>query len=315
MTALHDLDAHALPQLAARLRRAARRGAELRDRLRGHVEGLQPQHLDDRFSGSRGVRLAEQRPVVVSLVAVAVLAAGVAVAVDQESGAPAAGPGASSTELVGQGGSALPGALLGPSIGDSTKDYERESSRGLVAAAAADPADTRVALVSLADYRTPAEAAAVLSGFTVQRAYLRARKAGQRASALPVEVSGPLLPALRKAYADTARSRRVAELEYRRYVSALKPSGTQGRAFRQLYADYAASSGVEAHEYATGCACVYAALVSAPAAQLLSLRARPGIRVVQVAGKGLNALQVQVQPLLPDVSGVVPRPTLPVPHQ
>ena len=54
---------------------------------------------------------------------------------------------------------------------------------------------------------------------------------------------------------------------------------------------------------------MYAVLVTATPVLLLSLNARPGIRAVEVAGRGLGVLQVQVQPLPPEVEGIVPRPT------
>lgn len=314
MSRLQSLDASALPGLADRLRHWSRRAGQLRGGLTARARSLQPQQLDDRYAGKGPLRLADSRPVLATAVTVAVLAAGLGVALDREGDVRPSRSASVPSELIGQGGSALPGALLGPSIGDSTSDYERGASRALVAAAAADPAQARVALVSLADYRDPRQAEALLAGFSVQRVYLRAKEAGSRAAPLPVDVKGPLLPALRKAYADTARARRAAQVEYRRYVDALQPTGAQSKAYRQLYADFAESTGIEATQYAGDCACVYAALVSATTAQLLSLRARPGVRAVQAAGEGLNALQVQVQPLLPEVQGVVPRPTLAVPH-
>ena len=46
-------------------------------------------------------------------------------------------------------------------------------------------------------------------------------------------------------------------------------------------------------------------LVTSTPTLLLSLHARPGVRVVELAGKGLTVLQVQVQPLLPEIDGVV----------
>jgi hypothetical protein len=143
----------------------------------------------------------------------------------------------------------------------------------------------------------------------VRRVFLRAEAAGKQAGALPVDVKGPLLAAIQKAYRDTARSRLQAQRSFQGYAEALRPKSSQDREFRDLYFAYARSSGIEAREFAHDCACVFAALVLATPAQLLTLNARAGIRVVQVAGAGVTVLQVQAQPLLPEVTGVVPRPS------
>jgi hypothetical protein len=125
-----------------------------------------------------------------------------------------------------------------------------------------------------------------------------------------VEVKGDLLASLKAAYEETARTRKAAQRSYQSYVDALRPESSQDKVYRDLYRSFARSTGIEAEEYARGCACVYAVLVTASPAQLLSLQARPGVRTVQVAAAELTVLQVQVQPLLPEVRGRVPRPSV-----
>ncbi|HUR13144.1 MAG TPA: hypothetical protein VM097_01495 [Mycobacteriales bacterium] len=305
---LRQLDERYLPRAAAWLRVRLDTVSTAVQRRRAAAAGWDLVSLDARFAGRKPLSLLRSQPVLALVVVGAVLAGGVGAALVQERDEPGGTGPRSANEPPGQG--ALPhGAVLGPQVGDRTRGYVRESTDGLVDAVRDAPGATRVALVSLSSYRTPEQADALLSGFTVRRAYLRAKAAGKEAAALPVEVAGPLLPALRRAYVETARSRTSAQRSYQGYVDTLRPNSTQDRAFRDLYAAFARSSGIEAREYTRNCACVYAVLVTASPVLLLSLNARPGVRAVEVAARGLSLLQVQVQPLLPEVEGVVPRPT------
>lgn len=305
---LRQLDERYLPAAAAWLRARVDAVTATVERGREALSRWDATALDDRYAGRRPFTLVRTQPVLALCVVGALLAAGIGAVVVQERGDSGRRTSHAGTEPPGSGG--VPkGAVLGPAVGDSTRDYVRKASAGLVDAVRAAPGATRVALVSLSAYRTPEQADALLSGFTVRRAFLRAKAAGKEAAALPVEVQGPLLPALRHAYAETARSRAAAQKSYQGYVDTLRPDSTQDRAFRDLYAAFARSSGIESRAYAADCACVYAVLVTAPPVLLLSLNARPGVRAVEVAGAGLTVLQVQVQPLLPEVEGVVPRPS------
>jgi hypothetical protein len=304
---LRELDERYLPAAAAWLRARLDAVSARVDRGREALGRWDPDTLDERFAGRVPLALIRSRPVLALCLVGALLVTGIGAVVVQErhdDGRTAAHP----SELPGQGGVPA-GAVLGPAVGASTREYVRKASGGLVDAVRDAPGATRVALVSLSTYRTPEQVGALLSGFTVRRAFLRAKAAGKEAAALPVEVQGPLLPALRRAYADTARTRRLAQKSYQGYVDALHADSSKDRAFRDLYAAFARSSGVEARAYATDCACVYAVLVTASPVLLLSLAARPGVRAVEVAGSGLTVLQVQVQPLLPEVEGIVPRPS------
>jgi hypothetical protein len=309
MTTLRELDERHLPGAAVRLRAWMDRGAARREQVRALARSLDPEALDTRYGGLGPFRVLVARPVVGLVVSALLLTAGVGVAVVREGsdeGVPSRG---SATELMPQGD--LPhGALLGPSVGDGVRTYINDATQGLVDAVRDAPSAPRVALVGFSDYRTPEQAAALLAGFTTTRAFLRAKAAGDEAAALPVDIRGNLLTALKSAYASTSKSRKEAQRSYQGYVDTLRPNSTQDKAFRDLYAAFARASGIEAREYGSDCACVYAVLVTATPTLLLSLHARPGVRVVELAAKGLNVLQVQVQPLLPEVDGVVPRPSV-----
>jgi hypothetical protein len=309
MTALRELDERHLPGAAVRLRAWMDRAASRRDQVRELAASFEPASLDSRYGGLGLFRVLVARPVVGLVVSALVLTAGVGVAVVREGSDDTGASRGSSTELSPQGD--LPhGALLGPSIGDGVRTYINDATQGLVDAVRDAPNAPRVALVGFSDYRTPEQAAALLSGFTTSRAFLRAKAAGREAAALPVDIRGDLLTALRTAYASTSKSRKEAQRSYQGYVDTLRPNSTQDKAFRKLYAAFAKASGIEAREYGNDCACVYAALVTATPTVLLSLHARPGVRVVELAASGLSVLQVQVQPLLPEVDGVVPRPSV-----
>lgn len=303
---LRDLDDRVLPGAASRLRRSAETLERSRGRAEEVVRGLRPQALDARFADAAIVARLRDRPVLAGLAALALLLSGLgAAAVLRPEGDGSVVPG--QVAVTDSGGRAR-ASLLGPGVGVRTDSYERAATQGLVTAVQADPMSPRVALVSLADYRTPAEVGALLAGFEVARVFLRARAAGKAAATLPVDVKGDLLLALERAYADTARNRAAAHRSYQGYVDILTGTSKQDEAFRALYAAFAKASRIEAREYGHDCACVFGLLVTASPAQLLTLRARPGVRVVQVAGAGLTAAFVQVQPLLPEVVGIVPRP-------
>jgi hypothetical protein len=306
---LRTLDDRHLPRLARWLRMRVNRAEVARDRVSATAKALEPQSLDARYAGHPPFSAMRSKPFIGLALAAALLAAGLATAVVQEGRDDNSASGDSSGELSGQG-DAPEGTLLGPRIGEPVRDYLKRATDGLVDAVRVAPGTARVALVSLTNYRTPSEARVVLSGFDVKRVFLRARAAGKEATTLPIDVRGDVLSTLRRAYAETARSRAEAQRSYEGYVRTLRPRSSQDRAFRDLYAAFAHSAGIEAREYGRSCACVMSALVVASPAQLLTLNARAGIRAVQVARPRDTVLQVQAQPLLPEVTGVVPKPAV-----
>jgi hypothetical protein len=310
VSGLKDLDARHLPRLASWLRSRVDRYVLVRARLTEAVRAWEPQALDTRYGGRPPFSFLRANPALALTVTGAVLAAGLVTAGVREGRTEVEQPaGVNAGELFPQGDSPE-GIVLGARIGEHVDDYIRRATDGLLDAVRVSPAAQRVALVNLRDYGTPEHARVLLAGFTVRRVFLRSKDAGKEASTLPVELRGPLLPALERAYRDTVRNRTQAQQSFESYAKTLRPRNANERRLRDLYLAYAHSSGVEAHAYAHDCACVFAALVTASPAQLLSLNARAGIRSVQVAGSGVTVLQVQAQPLLPEVTGVVPKPSV-----
>jgi hypothetical protein len=124
-----------------------------------------------------------------------------------------------------------------------------------------------------------------------------------------VEVRGELAAQLPASFAELAKTKAAAQRAYQGYVDTLRGSTGKDQQFRDLYEAFARSSQIEAREFGRGCACVYSAVVRANPAQLLTLRARQGVRGIEVAAENAEISAVQVQPLLPEVTTVVPKPT------
>lgn len=312
---LEDLDSRYVGRAADRVGRAARGLARRRARTAAALQAVDVrslQTLDRRLTARGPLALVREVPQI-GFVAIAALLFGASLAVVDQTAAQnrararaAAAAADQVTAPGGDGGAQLGGrSSLGPEVGQSTNTYENAAARSL--REAAKQQGTRVALVSLTRYLTPAQAAASFAGLDVTRVYLRARAAGTEAVQLPVDIKGPLLAALTKQYAALVPLRRAAEKSYQGYVDTLTVRTKEEASFRELYAQYARSSALEARAYATGCACVFAVVVSASPDQLTTLGGKPGIRSVDVAGKDLTTADLEIRPLLPEVRGIVPK--------
>ncbi len=194
---------------------------------------------------------------------------------------------------------------LGPAVGDMVSTYLAEVAKSLAVADNSSPAATRVALVSFSTYQDPAQLRSMMSAFRVLRIYLRAKVGGKGAAQLPFAVTGDLGATLSEAYAQAARGRADRRSSYQGYVDSLQVVTGADQALRDTYAAFATAAGAEASAYQSGCACVFAAVVSAAPSTLPALRARIGVRAIQVAPEGAQLRSLRVSPLLPDVTGVV----------
>ena len=310
---LDDLDSRYVARAADRVGRAARRLAERRERTAAVVQAVDVRSLrslDNRYTTKGPLALVREVPQLGFVAIAALLFAASAAVVDQTSAQNREKARAAATDQVvtpgSDGGVQLAGrSSLGPDVGDNTSRYQNSAVLSL--REAAKQKGNRVALVSLNRYLTPSQAAQSFSGILVTRVYLRARAAGKEAVQLPVDILGQLLPDLTKQYAALVPLRRAAEKSYQGYVDTLTVTTKEEASFKELYAQFARSSAVEAHEYATGCACVFAVVVSASPDQLVSLGGKPGVRIVDVAGKGLKTGDLEIRPLLPEIRGVVPK--------
>jgi hypothetical protein len=305
---LRDLDDTIVPRAAAKLGALARGLAVRRDRVVQGARGVDLRDLralDERYARSGPLAVLRELPQLGFVLIGVVFLAGAGLAVSQENARERRADQNAVAPLPSDATSSTPSSpTLGPVPGDSVEQYRRQAEASLTAAGQAQ--EPRVALVSFASYRTPTDAVAMLRGFTVQRVYLRAAKAGPEAAQLPVNVETDLPADLGMAYARIAQERLREHKSFKTLAASVTVATKSDREFKQQYLTFATTTGVEAREYNNRCACVYAAVVSATPALLRSLRARPQVRAVEVAGAGLRLSRVRVLPLLPDVTGVVP---------
>ncbi len=306
-----DLDRDLLPRAAERVGRWRRSLLGRRDQWRSSLQGVDGRSLADldaRLTRSGPLALVRDVPQVGFVVIAAVFLAGAGTAVSQEAdrNRVARQASAEQQQVLNTDGEQLIGrSTLGPEVGDDTTTYAADAASSLAAAVRADKG-SRVALVSLAGYRTPGQLAALTRGVQVQRVYLRAKAAGPEAAQLPVDIKGDLLGDLGRAYATAVTGRLAAQKAYQGYVDTLEVTTADEQRFKDLYVTFARATGIEAAQYKAICACVFAAIVKGTAAQLAALTARAGVRAVEVAGEGQAIEDLLVQPLLPEIKGVVP---------
>lgn len=297
---VRELDERYVPVLAERARSmvdktAAERIAALEQAR--HLAATKPGEWEQRYAGSRLLQLVREIPQIGFVIIAAVFLAGTATAVVRHRQPRQQ----SADEQVVQEPSADAGNRLGPEVGETTTGYEATSFQDLEHLADTAPTSTRLALVSLRRYATPAEVTALLGSFQVRRIYLRASAGGPEAAQLPYDIHGELSSSLRRAYADVALSRLAVRRSYLAYVATT----TDDKAYHDDYAAFAASTGREVVAYQHSCACVFSVVVEAPARDLLALRARPAVRALQVAGKDQTLTNLVILPLLPETVGLV----------
>ncbi|MCW2600979.1 MAG: hypothetical protein JWM02_2808 [Frankiales bacterium] len=311
---LRDLDNRVVPAAAQRVGALAEGFVVRRQRLGQWWRGIdlsRLKELDARYVGSGPLALLRDVPQVGFVVIGLVFLAGAGTAVSREAAknklaqqqviAPSTTTG-SQVPSVAHGSS-----TLGPSEGDTVPHYLTVAARGLMAAGTSAPDTARIALLSFSAYQTPLQVQTLLSGHHVLRVFLRAEVGGKDAAQLAADVKGDLAGSLTTAYAQAARGRLDAQKAYQGYVDTLTVTTKEDRAFKDLYAAFARSTGLEVKAYQQQCACVYAAVVSDSPSSLLQLRSRAGVRAIEVAAKGLTLQVIQLLPLLPEVTGVVPK--------
>ncbi len=302
MSGLRDLDDRVVPRAAARVRAlvdgsAARRravGRSVRDAVVGVADPSGPlARLDDRFAGTPPLRLVRSTPAAGVAVVLAVLLAGAGVAVARSGdGGPASG-----------GSEQQAARVLGPSVGDSVETYLSTSRARAAEQSQARPDAVHVALVSLEVPLTPDAAQSLLTGVEVSRAYLRVESV-QPSEVLSADV-GDLVGDLRALYAATAERKAADAAEFLRLARSLPATTAEQRRFRDFYELSAQLARREGEAYGAGCACVFAVVVRATAADLAELPALQGVRGVQLAPAGVPLAELRVQPLVPGQTGRV----------
>lgn len=307
---LRDLDRRFVPRMAARVGRLAHQAVVRRDRaqeLVHSVDGDALRRLDARMTRRGLLAVVREVPqlgiaVIALLLFVSCVVAGKMEADRQRQ------QNASSEKLVpSEQVTPDPSSVLGPDVGDTTQAYETAAATSLQEAVQGSPDARRVALVSLDRYLTPAQTVSLFTGYDVKRVFLRSRAAGKEAAQLPVEIKAELGAELAKAYATTARARKDAQKAYQGYVDTIDVTTPEEQLFKDQYVAFARSTGIEARDYSSQCACVFGVVVEAGADALQALDGKPGVRAVEVAGKGLALSALQVRPLLPETVGEIKR--------
>ncbi|MCW2545324.1 MAG: hypothetical protein JWM40_2876 [Frankiales bacterium] len=299
---LRELDDRFIPAAAARIRTWTTRFTGERSRIQAKKGGLTQVRLadlDSRYAGKGPLAIVREIPQAGFVLIAAVFLAGTATAVVRHQPAPHSAPAVDVT--LGSQPAVPSGNRLGPDIGQTTEDYEKTSHEDLEKVAAHSPDASRLALVAFSDYRTPAQLATLLGSYDVRRVYLRARNAGPDAAQIPYEIKGELGASLQRAYADIALSRLELRRSYLAYVATTK----NDKVYQADYQHYADSAGREVVAYQHLCACVFSAVIEAPASALLGLWTNLDIRSVQVADRGASMGKLLVTPVLPETTGLV----------
>lgn len=311
---LKELDRQLLPRLAASLRAfldgAQTRRERARDAARTRAQALVEApakgplgRLDDRFASRGPLKLLRDVPQLGLLLVAAVFLAGTGAALALS------GPEQVRERQQAQQEAALP-LTLGPAVGDSVEAYLTAGQERAVELARADPERRFLALVSLEEGLTPERTGELLqeSGLSVRRAYLRAPVPGDPEQIL-FQTPRDLVTGLKQVFAEIAARKAQEQQDLIGTARTIDPGTPEEEEFRRLYEADARTAGQEAAAYRTSCACVFALVVEATAAELAELPALPVVRGVEVAPRGAEVSSLDIRPLLPETEGVVPPPS------
>lgn len=199
---------------------------------------------------------------------------------------------------------------VGVRQGDSIPDYLAASRAELdalrAAAPSTGPAQT-YALVTLSAYLRPAQLPGVLRGASLTAVYARVPVPGVQTQIVripairaPDDVSAGMIEVAAR------KDREVAD--YRRRAARVVGSGAEQQRQREVLDSGMAVAAAEADAYRGACACVYAAVVRAPAAILDDVAARPQVRAVDAAPEVHRLDRAVFLPPLPEQVDVVRPP-------
>jgi hypothetical protein len=311
---LRDLDARLVPRLASALRalldgtaHAARESvATVRRPASSLVAAarIAPlQRLDDRYASTGPLKLLRDVPQLGVLVIAAVFLAGTGAALALT------GPDSAERRSPAQREAALPltlGASAGTDI-DAHFAAARERVRDL---AEREPDARHLALLTLNKSLTAEQAALLLdeTGLSVRRAYLRAPGVPD-AETIPFQTPGDFAAGLRQVLARIAAGKAEEQRALLETARTVEPTTAEEEAFRAQFEADARSVGQEAAVYQEGCACVFALVVQASAAELAALPRLSVVRGVEAAPRGVQLDVLDIRPLPPEVQGVVPAGT------
>lgn len=315
---LRDLDARLVPRMAAALRGflddAEQRREAAREAARTRAQALVAApskgllgRLDDRYASRGPLKLMCDVPQLGVLVVAAVFLAGTGAALALS------GPEQVRERQQAEQEAELP-LTLGPAVGVDIDAHFAAARERAVALSRDDPDAAYLALVSLNKGLTPEETGELLqeSGLQVRRAYLRAPVSGDPEQ-IVFQTPSDIVTGLEQVFSEIA-ARKAKEQQDLLGTARTITAGTPEEAeFRRLYEADARIAGQEAAAYRTACACVFALVVEADAAELAELPALPVVRGVEVAPRGAELSALDIAPLSPTAKGVVPPPSNRVP--
>ncbi|EIV93163.1 hypothetical protein [Frankia sp. QA3] len=290
-TVFRILDA-ARSRLADTADREACRARRLADRARrGRVGGDGPADAEAEGSPALldvvgvapgGVVDRGARVLVLGLVALIVVSAAAAMlqSVDRDRPSNATAPTDAPAVTPPPAQPVAPTVTIGPGAHDSVAEYLGASQQNLASLTAAAPAADLYAVASLAAPVTPDQMLDVLGTYRAVQVFFTAGSGGEVEQAT---VRDPVAD-VHAAFASAA-----AQAQARAAAEAKAGEGTADDRDRQAAAQLRA-----------GCACLFAAVVRAPAGRLSQLAADPRVRVVDPAPPGAGPPAVRFLPLLPD---------------
>lgn len=301
-----DLDRRVVPAAARSLRRLldagerARFRAGRRLRQAGGATSSFARRADERATSAGPLKLLREVPQLALLVVAAVFLSGTAAAVllagsDEEPTAAPAGAGAFQ-----------PVVRLGVRPGSDVEQYLVQTRVVLDDVARRLPGARLLAVVHFTGYTPVAQVPTLLEGAEPRRVYLRASAAGPGAEVLALpfdgEAAATVLPALCEA---TAARKAEDARNFSALAESVQPTGPQEQASREQFAAEASRAAAEATAFGGECTTAFAAVVEGTAQALQEIAGRDGVRGVEAAQAGVELEDVDVEPLLPEISGVV----------
>ena len=296
-----ELDRRVVPVAAARLRSLLDAGARSRERLRAAARGRMDDagaaghRVDERVLGHGPLQRLRAATQLALPVVAAVLLAGVVAAVRLDDSPPTAAPAPAGPRVV----------QLGVPQGTDVDAHLVVARRELEELSLRLPRTRLLAVVHFDRYLSAAEVMPLLEGADVQRVYLRASTAGPDAELLEAlsENAPADLPALCTATA-ARKAQETAGLQA--IVAKIPPDAADQQELRKTLEEQAVRLSAEAEAFGGECVTGFAALVQAPVDVLRQVEHRDGVRGVEAAPSGTSPADLDVEPLLPELTGVVP---------
>jgi len=305
---LDDLDDQLVPRLAARLRAfldgLSDRRRAFGGRLRAVADGPL-RRLDDRYASSGPLALVREVPQLGLLVIAAVFVSGTGVALIRSDDQQRA-------ERAQQQLDTASPTSLGAPLGTDITTYIARSRSRLVTLAETKPDTEYTALVSFRAYLTPERVRITLGALDIPQVVVRAKLAATVAPAevVPIPVTNLVMDV--RAFTRALAVRKATEAkEFRGLAASIAGTSPEEQQFKVFYRAAAAAAQQEARVYTGPCACVIGALVRGTARDLAELPAVATVRSVEVGGRTVDE-GIELTPLLPEQSGVVAKPTLPI---